>query len=144
MDLATLCHGDVRRELKITVFDYEKKGKDRWMGEVEVSVEQLVESVTRGGNACREDALALIGKKGDVVGLLVVLKADVSGCFRYLILGIVFSVKFFMNECSIVTFVPTNTIVNFSQIARVVEEDEGVSLTVSEGGGEGIEHEYSG
>ena len=74
----TLCHGEGRRDLKITVFDYEKKSRHRWMGEKEVTMDQLVKSVTRGGNACREDVLMLIEKKGDVVGLLVVLKADVS------------------------------------------------------------------
>ena len=47
MDLATLYLGDVRRVLEISLFDYEKKRKDRRMREVQVSVEQLVESVTR-------------------------------------------------------------------------------------------------
>lgn len=47
MDLATLYLGDVRRVLEISLFDYEKKRKDHRMREVQVSVEQLVESVTR-------------------------------------------------------------------------------------------------
>ncbi|KAL7504824.1 hypothetical protein ACHAXN_002374 [Cyclotella atomus] len=78
LDLEKLCHGDLRRELKITVYDYEKKSAHRWFGEADVTVEELMESVTKGGNASRENALRVIDRDGDVVGLLVVLKADVS------------------------------------------------------------------
>jgi Ca2+-dependent lipid-binding protein len=78
LDLDKLCHGDVKRELKIAVFDYEKKSSDRYLGEVEVSVDELMKSVTKGGNACREFALRVLDKKEEVVGLLVVLKAEVS------------------------------------------------------------------
>lgn len=78
MDLEKLCHGELGREIKITVLDYEKKSAHRWLGEVEVTVEELIESVTRGGNASRENALRVKDEKGDDVGLLVVLKAEVS------------------------------------------------------------------
>ena len=78
LDLEKLCHGELRRELKITVYDYEKKSAHRKLGEAEVTVEELMESVTRRGNASREHSLRILDKKGYVVGLIVVLKADVS------------------------------------------------------------------
>lgn len=78
LDLEKLCHGDLRRELKISVYDYEKKSAHRWIGETEVTAEELMESVTRGGNANREHALKVQDEKGDVIGLIVVLKADVG------------------------------------------------------------------
>ncbi|KAL3787226.1 hypothetical protein HJC23_004267 [Cyclotella cryptica] len=78
VDLSRLCHGDLKRELKFSLYDYEKKSSDRWLGEVEVTVEELMDSVTRGGNASRDGALRVVDDRGQVVGLLVVLKAEVS------------------------------------------------------------------
>jgi hypothetical protein len=78
IDISRLCHGDLNRELKLSVYDYEKKSSNRWLGEVEVTVEELMGSVTRGGNASRDGALRIVDGKGDVVGLVVVLKAEVS------------------------------------------------------------------
>jgi len=77
LDLTKLCHGEVRRELKITVYDYETMSAHRKLGETKVTVEEFMESVTTGGNASREDALRVVDEEGDVVGLLVVLKAQV-------------------------------------------------------------------
>lgn len=79
LDLDKLCNGEIMtKELRITVYDYEKKSAHRFLGEIEgVTVQELVDSVTRGGNASRELALRVLDEKGNVVGLLVVLKAEV-------------------------------------------------------------------
>ena len=42
-----------------------------------MSVEELQQSLTPGGNANRENALRVENMAEDVVGLLVVLKADI-------------------------------------------------------------------
>eukprot|EP00956_Cyclotella_meneghiniana_P011395 scaffold15972_cov73-Cyclotella_meneghiniana.AAC.5 len=78
LDLDKLCNGEIMtKELRITVYDYEKKSAHRFLGEIEgVTVQELVDSVTRGGNASRELALRVLDEKGNVVGLLVVLKAE--------------------------------------------------------------------
>lgn len=78
IDISWLCHGDLNRELKLSVYDYEKKSSDRWLGEVEVTVQELMASVTREGNASRDGALRVVDGRGEVVGLIVVLKAEVS------------------------------------------------------------------
>jgi len=42
--MVTLCNGDMDRPLKIEVFDWEKSGKHVFMGLVNVSVRDLVNS----------------------------------------------------------------------------------------------------
>ena len=37
----------------------------------------LQKCVTKGGNACREDALSILDEDQDEIGLIVVLKADI-------------------------------------------------------------------
>jgi len=88
IDLEKLCHGDLERELKVEVWDMEDGGKeDRFLGFFYVSggVEELMGSVTRGGNACREYAFRLKcydeeeeeEEGGREVGLIIVLKAEI-------------------------------------------------------------------
>ncbi len=78
IDIERLCNGDCQgKELKIAVWDYENWGEDRWLAEVEVSVAELRKSVTKGGNASRENALRVEDENEEVMGLLVVLKADI-------------------------------------------------------------------
>jgi len=76
IDLEKLCHGNISKELKIAVWDHES-GRDRWVGECEVNVEWLQKSVTKGGNASREDAISLLNEGQEEIGLLCVLKADI-------------------------------------------------------------------
>mmetsp|Transcript_20294 Transcript_20294/g.40732 ORF Transcript_20294/g.40732 Transcript_20294/m.40732 type:complete len:85 (-) Transcript_20294:73-327(-) len=72
------CNGDCPgKELKIAVWDHENWGEDRWLAEVEVSVAELQKSVMKGGNASRDNALRVEDENGEVMGLLVVLKAGV-------------------------------------------------------------------
>jgi len=78
MDLERLCHCDLRRELKIAVWDQEDGAKaDRWMGECVVCAELLMKSVTMGGNASRENALHIMNNDQKEIGLIVVLRAEI-------------------------------------------------------------------
>lgn len=81
LSLEKLCNCDARKALKLTVFDYEERKSHRVIGEVLVSLDELRDSVTVGGNASRLRALAIRSDEGEddeeEVGLLVVLKADV-------------------------------------------------------------------
>jgi len=77
IDLERLCHNNLGKELKLSVWDKECKGGDRWLGAVEVSVEEFQTSVTRGGNANRELALRVENEEQEIMGLLVVLKAEI-------------------------------------------------------------------
>lgn len=72
-----LCHCNLGKELKLAVWDQQDRGDDRWLAEVEVSVGELQKCVTRGGNANRENALRVENEEHEVMGLLVVLKAEV-------------------------------------------------------------------
>lgn len=82
LNLEKLCNCNLRKELKITLWDYESKRKPRLIGELPVSIDILRENVTIGGNANRERALSFRDKVGDAdeeeVGLLVVIKADIT------------------------------------------------------------------
>lgn len=80
IDLEKLCQGNLGKELKIVVWDHQS-GADRWLGECEVNVEWLLQSVTKGGNASREEALSILNEEMDEIGLLVVLKAEILSSF---------------------------------------------------------------
>jgi len=77
IDLEPLCHNNTSKTLKISLWDYEKRGKDRWLGEVEVTVDWLQQCVTKGGNASRAEALSVYDDEQEEVGLIVILKADI-------------------------------------------------------------------
>lgn len=78
ISLEKLCHGNLGKELKITVWDYEQGARrDRWLGECDVDVEWLQQSVTKGGNASRDHALSILDEEREEVGLIVVLKAEI-------------------------------------------------------------------
>ena len=81
LDLERLCNNDLNKQLKITIYDQQEYGTDRWLGEVMTSVKELMESVAMRGNADREAALNAVAVekdgKEDVRALLVILKATV-------------------------------------------------------------------
>ncbi|KAL9189791.1 hypothetical protein ACHAXT_009466 [Thalassiosira profunda] len=78
IDVEKLCHGDMDRELKLSVWDHQRGAmKNRWLGECIVSANILRQSVTKGGNASREWALSILDEEKEEKGLVVVLKADV-------------------------------------------------------------------
>lgn len=82
LDLERFCNNDWTKPLKIAIYDHEMYGTDRWLGEVDTSVEELISSVAKCGNADRENALRVVAVdeedgKEDLRALLVILKADV-------------------------------------------------------------------
>lgn len=82
IDMERLCNNDENKQLRITLYDFEERGQDRWLGEVHTSVAKMMQSVAKCGNADRESALrveaVLEDDKVDLRALLVILKADVK------------------------------------------------------------------
>mgnify|MGYP005840601631 CR=1 FL=1 len=77
--LEDLCYCNLNWPLQITVFDWERNGKHRRIGEFEVTAQKMIERVTIKGNADREQAFELIlDEKAKLKGLLCVLKADLK------------------------------------------------------------------
>lgn len=77
MDLEKLCHGDMQKWLKLVVWD--KQGgrlRDRFLGECQTSARRLLDGVTQGGNANRENALCVLDEEMNETGKIVVLRAD--------------------------------------------------------------------
>jgi len=86
IELEKLCHGNLQKQLRLAVWD--KQGgrfQDRFIGECELKVSCLMDSVTKGGNANREDALDLYDEEMEVTGKIVVLKADLDVIHKSLI-----------------------------------------------------------
>lgn len=78
VSLEALCYGKLDWPLKITVFDWQKNGKHRIIGQSVTSIAELQSNVAKKGNADRTNAIPL--KKENKVktnGLLVVLKFDI-------------------------------------------------------------------
>eukprot|EP00574_Skeletonema_japonicum_P007434 CAMPEP_0201714348 /NCGR_PEP_ID=MMETSP0593-20130828/874_1 /ASSEMBLY_ACC=CAM_ASM_000672 /TAXON_ID=267983 /ORGANISM="Skeletonema japonicum, Strain CCMP2506" /LENGTH=341 /DNA_ID=CAMNT_0048203621 /DNA_START=39 /DNA_END=1064 /DNA_ORIENTATION=- len=82
IDLERLCNNDKNKRLRITIYDFEERGQDRWLGEVFTSVAEMMQRVAKCGNADRESALRVEAvsedDKVDLRALLVILKADVK------------------------------------------------------------------
>jgi hypothetical protein len=81
LDLERFCNNDLNKEIKIAIYDQEDYGSDRWLGEVETTLAEMLESVAKRGNADRESALRAVAVeddgKDDLRALLVILRADV-------------------------------------------------------------------
>lgn len=81
LDLERFCNNDMNKEIKIAIYDQEDYGSDRWLGEVETTLAEMLESVAKRGNADRESALRAVAVeddgKDDLRALLVILRADV-------------------------------------------------------------------
>ena len=80
VNLETFCDGNLDADIIIKLFDYDRR-KSNFIGQVETTVRQLMESVVRGGNADRSRALHFREGDEDVqgmsdgsVGMLLVLK----------------------------------------------------------------------
>lgn len=79
MGLEELCYCDLEWPLKIAVYDWEKSGNHRPIGEFEVTTQKLIERIAVKGNADREQAFELVlDEKAKLKGLVCVLKADLS------------------------------------------------------------------
>lgn len=76
--LEELCYCDLNWPLRIAVFDWEKSGDHRRIGEFEVTTNKLIERIGIRGNADRKQAFELVlDEKAKLKGLLCVLKAEV-------------------------------------------------------------------
>lgn len=74
INLSILCGGDLRRQLKVMVYDWEEDGAHRLIGEAYTDPNQLMDRVCRKGNGDIEKSIKLF--KNDVPqGSLVVLQA---------------------------------------------------------------------
>jgi hypothetical protein len=77
--LEELCYGKLDWPLKVSVFDHEKNGKHRLIGEFETTIDDMQSRKAIRGNADREQAILLsVEGKYKTYGLLCVLKADLS------------------------------------------------------------------
>ena len=78
LTLEEICFGDLDWPIRIIVYDYQKSGKHRPIGQLETTLHTLSERVAFRGNADREAAFEIFsdGEKGDnkTRGLIVVLK----------------------------------------------------------------------
>jgi Copine/C2 domain len=72
IELSKLCGGDLSAPIRITVFDYESKGKHVPMGSFETSVNDLVKAAASGSPFPLKE-------KGKDVGSMVVTAANVEG-----------------------------------------------------------------
>uniref|UniRef100_A0A7S4RD51 C2 domain-containing protein n=1 Tax=Ditylum brightwellii TaxID=49249 RepID=A0A7S4RD51_9STRA len=83
MDVAILCGGNTNKNIKIVIYDFEKKGDHEFMGEFETTVGGLIAARSFAQGADVNDvnlASAFnITKKGKESGNVVVLRADISG-----------------------------------------------------------------
>jgi len=79
IELEKLCHGNLQHELRLVVMD-KQAGRlhDRFIGECEMNVRFLMDCVTKGGNANREDAFDILNEEMETTGKVVVLKADLE------------------------------------------------------------------
>lgn len=77
IDLQTLCSEKRKQKLRIAVYDFEKNGKHVPMGEVKVSVEELVAAISKNAHGSADTALTL-KKEGNTTGQLVVLAANIT------------------------------------------------------------------
>lgn len=77
--LEELCYCDLDWPLKLTVFDWEKNGKHRAIGEFEVTAQKMIDQVAIRGNADRDLSFQLVlNEKIKLKGLLCVLKAQIK------------------------------------------------------------------
>ena len=87
MDLEQFCHLDLDLPLQIVVFDWEKKGRHRRLGEsMETTVRGIVSQVSVRGNADKESAFEIFQQSAEeesrsgenyVWGLVSVLSAQI-------------------------------------------------------------------
>ncbi len=76
--LEELCHGDLDWPLMIVVRDWNFNGKNRVIGQVETTTQELLRRVAIKGNADRDQAFELFDEgQTEGTGLVCVLKADV-------------------------------------------------------------------
>eukprot|EP00546_Thalassionema_frauenfeldii_P013601 CAMPEP_0178917258 /NCGR_PEP_ID=MMETSP0786-20121207/13144_1 /TAXON_ID=186022 /ORGANISM="Thalassionema frauenfeldii, Strain CCMP 1798" /LENGTH=272 /DNA_ID=CAMNT_0020590783 /DNA_START=69 /DNA_END=887 /DNA_ORIENTATION=+ len=77
--MENLCYCDKTWPLRLVCYDWQRNGKHRVIGLVETTVAELMEKVSKNGNADRSNALS-ITKEGKTKseGLIVMLKANIK------------------------------------------------------------------
>lgn len=81
LGLPEICFGDLSWPIKISVYDYNRNGKNVLMGDLITSVEELQGRISIRGNADRHQALPItkdIGGKEVRTGYICVLKASIE------------------------------------------------------------------
>ena len=79
ISLEELCYNDLDWPLRISIWDWQKKGKHREIGELETNIAELKAHLALKGNADRENAIEMTKIGGTKTnGLLVVLKCTVQ------------------------------------------------------------------
>ena len=78
LDLEKLCYGDLDREIKLTVKDYNSNGDHKVIGHYETSVAELQTLISIKGNADRDKAIKIGDENvSTTFGFLCILKANV-------------------------------------------------------------------
>eukprot|EP00978_Attheya_sp_CCMP212_P003704 scaffold7810_cov42-Attheya_sp.AAC.1 len=77
LDLERFSNGDMDRTIKVVVWGHQRKGRHKVLGEFITSVRRFVEAQAVRGNADMEKAFSLLDKKGNQVGSIVVVKAEI-------------------------------------------------------------------
>uniref|UniRef100_A0A7S2L7B2 C2 domain-containing protein n=1 Tax=Leptocylindrus danicus TaxID=163516 RepID=A0A7S2L7B2_9STRA len=75
IDTAILCNGDMYRDIKIVVYDWEQSGNHRVIGNIRTRARELESRVCVHGNGDVSRALPMLSK-GKSQGSLIILKAD--------------------------------------------------------------------
>lgn len=81
LSLADFCDSDVDKSIKIELFDYERGGKHRYMGQVETNTQHLLRSQTERGNGDTAKALKFTEEEYENtydIGDLIILKAQIN------------------------------------------------------------------
>lgn len=79
MSLEAVCYCDIDWPLRITIFDWERNGKHKLIGQFDTTVNELKSRVSVHGNADQDCAFELVKEGRDTSrGLVVVLRANVN------------------------------------------------------------------
>lgn len=79
LSLEELCYGDLDWPLRISILDWQKKGKHRVIGMIDTDIATLQRHICLRGTADRTNAMPLSKEGKDTTkGLLIVLQFDVE------------------------------------------------------------------
>jgi len=80
LSIEAFCDNDLKKEIKIELWDWQSKGKHRSVGYLETNIAEIIERKAVNGNADREKAFQFTSSENATskpVGQLVVLEAEV-------------------------------------------------------------------
>jgi len=80
LDLEAICNGDVTRSMKIIIWDHRRSGKHKLLGEVESSVQGLVDASREGNSGDHETiSFPVHRQENKISGRIEVMKASIIG-----------------------------------------------------------------